>query len=54
VATHTLWTGSQLLEWGGYRLGPAPDAGGCPGGTACDPIGAPRIFTADGAVFTPP
>jgi len=54
VATHTLWTGSQLLEWGGYRLGSAPDAGPCPAGSGCDPNGAPRIFTADGAVFTPP
>jgi hypothetical protein len=52
-ATSTVWTGSQLIEWGGYRLGMAPDAGGCPPNTACDLVGAPMLYTAEGAVFTP-
>jgi len=52
-ATGTIWTGSQLLEWGGYRLGQAPPPGSCPPNTACDPIGAPSIYTTEGSVYTP-
>ena len=53
LATGTIWTGSQLLEWGGYRLGPTPDTAACPPNTACDPIGAASIYTNEGFVYTP-
>jgi len=53
LATNTIWTGSQLLEWGGYRLGPTPDPVTCPPNTACDPLGAPSIYTNEGSVYTP-
>lgn len=53
LATGTIWTGSQLLEWGGYRLGPTPDMVACPPNTACDPVGPATIYTNEGFVYTP-
>lgn len=52
-STGTIWTGSQLLEWGGYRVGPTPDRTACPPNVACDPLGPPSIYTNEGFVYTP-
>lgn len=53
-APSVVWTGTQIIEWGGYHLGPAP-MNTCPPNpqVGCDPIGPPMLPSKDGAVYTP-
>jgi hypothetical protein len=50
-----LWTGSQLVIWGGWRYGatPANPCTNVPANQPCDPPGPERVPINEGAVFTP-